>query len=87
MNKWFKGIFWLFITLLLAPFFFEFVDMFVNTTDGIMVVGDYAAYCPDYLVAFVGALPWLLPLAVIISVIIMWARPDKPKLPDNFQGF
>lgn len=84
MNKWETGILWLFFTLLLAPFFKGFIDVFTNTTDGIMVVGDYAEYCSADLVAFVGVLPWILPVAVVIGTIIMWAKPEK-KRDDDFR--
>ena len=78
MGKWVKGILWLLMTAILAPFLKQFCDMFTNPVDGIMVVGTCASWFPDYLVAFVGLIPWLAPLAVIIGVAVMLSKPEKP---------
>lgn len=76
--KYIKAVFGLIFLAIGSIFLHSFVDFFVDPDTGIMVT-TYASWCDDRLIAFVGALPWIIPLIGFVVTIIYLAKPEKPK--------
>ncbi len=51
------------------------------TTGMLVVMG-----VPESQIAIIGAIPWIYPLAILIYVIIQFARPNEPKYPTGGFG-
>lgn len=71
---------WLLIMGLLTPFIHMVTDVFVNPITGLWVVNGYDSVW----IAVLGAIPWLLPLGVLIGSGLYLASPDKPENTGRF---
>jgi hypothetical protein len=76
--KYIKAIAILIIASFSIPWFKTWMDVYTDPVTGIAITD---GILPDYMIAFMGAIPWILWPAAAICVIWVLTRPDSPKEP------
>ena len=77
MGRKTKLLFNLLFIAILAPLLKIVADEFTEPVTGILVTMGV----PEAEIGIVGAVPWIVPLFVLIWTIIQFSKPEEPKYP------